>query len=301
MKNVRLLLLLSLAAAAAPACAAIVRLKDGGTLEGTVVRADATEVVVRTAGGPRTVDAAQVQSIEYEAAAAPPVYAAPRSAPIGAGEDTRRPFDGKNLFSIGLGFAAPLSDVDFKSAGGGTASNGDLGPMIGVRYLHSITSRFALGADLDYLHRSATDSPGLLPLADASVMGDNLLFMGLARWHVIDHGSVRPYLLGGLGVSRSWTRIDARPIPGFTWTDTNTDEARRLVDDGAWAFASTARLGLDFDWDFAEPAVFSLEGGWTGLQSKRSAATRAGQDLGVTSVSGRLNLFTLAARWSWRW
>ncbi|MCR4294152.1 MAG: hypothetical protein NUW21_01355 [Elusimicrobia bacterium] len=292
-------LLVLLAAAAAPAEAAIVLLKDGARIEGTVISATPKELVIQTPGGPRRIDASLVRSVEYEAGTAPaappaPAYpAAPRKEPWRSGTD--------HLFSFGFGLAAPLSDVDFGAIGGGKANDGDIGPLFGVRYLRSLSSRFAAGVDFDYLHRSATNSPGLLPLADASVSGDNLLFMGIARWHVIDHGSARPYLLGGVGASRSWTRIEAAPIPGFAWTDTNTDEVRRLVDDAAWAFAGTARLGIDFSWDFADPALFSLEAGWTALQRRTYGAARSGRDLGLESVSTRLNLFTFAGRWSRRW
>ncbi|MBI2789536.1 MAG: hypothetical protein HYX59_12720 [Elusimicrobia bacterium] len=286
------------AAAAPPAGAAVVRLKDGASLEGTVISSDARELVIRTPAGPRRIDAALVRSVEYEAAtpAGPtpsPPPAAPPSEPWRSGD--------KNIASFGFGLAAPLSHVDFHAVGGGHANEGDLGPLLSVRYLRSATSRLAAGLDLEYLHRPATVSPGLLPLADSSVSGDNLLMLAVARWHLIDHGSVRPYLLGGAGASRSWTRIESAPIRGFAWTDTGTDEARRLVDDSVWAFAAAARLGVDFDWEFADPAVIGLEAGWTALESRTYGATRSGRDLGLTSVSSRLNLFTLAARWSWRW
>lgn len=287
-------MLMVLAALSAPAGAAVVRLKDGGSISGTIVSATAIEVVVRTASGPRSVAAARVQSIEYDAEPAPaakPAPAAP-SAP---------PPEEKNLFSLGLGLAAPQSDVDFTPIGGGSASNGDVGGLIGARYLRETSKSFAYGFDLDYFHRGATSSPGLMRLADASVSGDNLLLLAIARVHLIDRGPVRPYLLGGLGAGRSWTRIDAAPRPGFVWTDTGTDEARRLIDDGAWAFASTAKAGLDFDWEFASPTVFSLEAGWTGLSNRRYRATPAGRDLGLQDVSGRIDVFTLAMRWSWRW
>lgn len=299
MKTLRSLLglLVLLASAAAPAGAAIVLLKDGARIEGTVLSATPQEVVLQTPSGPRRIDSSLVRSIEYETGAAPPAAPsypeAPRKEPWRSGTD--------NLFSFGFGLAAPLSDVDFGAIGGGRANDGDLGPLFGVRYLRSVSPRFAAGVDFDYLHRSATNSPGLLRLANASVLGDNLLFMGVARWHLTGHGTARPYLLAGAGLSRSWTRVEAAPIPGFAWTDTNTDETRRLIDDSSWALAATARLGLDLSWDFTDPAVFSLEAGWTALQRRTYAATRSGRDLGLESVSSRLNLFTFAARWSWRW
>lgn len=290
--------LLLLASAAPPAGAAVVRLKDGARIEGTVISSDARELVIRTPAGPRRVDAALVRSVEYEPAPLP--AEAPR-APAYAPPPEPWRSDDKNLFSFGFGLAAPLSHVDFHAVGGGRASEGDLGPAVGVRYLRSVTSRLAAGVDLDYFHRAATDSPDLLPLADSSVVGDNLLMLAVARWHMIDHGSVRPYLLGGAGASRSWTRIESAPIRGFAWTDTGTDETRRLVDGSAWAFAAAARLGVDFDWDFADPAVIGLEAGWTALESRTYGATRSGRDLGLTSVSSRLDAFTLAVRWSLRW
>lgn len=295
------LLLAMLAAAAIPAAAAVVRLKDGGRIEGSVVSATAKEVVVQTAAGARRIDAELVQSIEYDAGTQlpPPAQLAPTPGWATSGLASSR--DDKNTFSLALGMAAPLSDVDFGAIGGGRANNGDLGPLVGLRYLRSASRRFAAGFDFEYAHRGGTDSPGLLRLADASVSGDNLLFMGVARWFIVEAGAARPYLLAGAGVSRMSTRIEAAPIPGFAWTDTNTDEVRRLVDDDRWALASTARVGVDFDWDFANPTVFSLEAGWTGLQSRRFEATAQGRDLGLESVSGPLHLFVLAARWSWRW
>lgn len=298
MKAVWATVLLLSAAAASPAGAAVVRLKDGAALEGTVISSDSRELVIRTPAGPRRIDAALVRSVEYEAA--PPAGPAPRPPPHAPPPEPWRSED-TNLLSFGFGLAAPLSSVDLHAVGGGRASEGDLGPAVGVRYLRSMTSRFAAGLDLDYLHRAGTDSPGLLPLADSSVTGDNLLILAVVRWRLIDHGSVRPYLLGGAGASRSWTRIESAPIRGFAWTDTNSDEARRLVDDSVWAFAAAARLGVDFDWEFADPAVIGLEAGWTGLESRTYGATRSGRDLGLTSVSSRLDLFTLALRWSLRW
>lgn len=301
MKPSRILVALLLAAASA-SNAAIVRLKDGGRVEGTVLSATPQEVTIQTPGGARRIDAGAIQSIEYETAPSSfETRATGTGVVVGSGEPLPSHHDDKNLLSFALGMSAPLSDVNFGSIGGGSASNGDLGALIGIRYLRALNGSLAAGADFEYIHRGGTRSPGLLPRADASVYGDNLMFMGLLRWHLIARGAVRPYLLGGAGVSRSSTRIDAAPNPGFAWTDTNTDEARRLIDGTAWAPAGTVRLGVDFDWEFAEPAVFGLEAGWTGVGDRRYAATASGRDLGLTSVEGRLSLFVLAARWSLRW
>src|SRR4051812_37407141 len=93
-----LLLLLCL-----PAEAAVVRLKDGGAVEGEVEKADATEVIVRTPSGPRRIAASLVSGIDYEKSAAAPA--------------ARRPYVEivKDSFAVGLGLAVPLSDVNFNS------------------------------------------------------------------------------------------------------------------------------------------------------------------------------------------
>lgn len=301
MKSGSRIIVLLLVAAASAADAAIVRLKDGGRVEGTILSATPQEVTIQTAGGARRIDAAAIQSIEYETPRAAETAATGAGVVVGSGEPLPSHRDDKNLLSFALGMSAPLSDVNFGSIGGGSAGNGDLGPLLGIRYLRALNGGLAAGAEFEYIHRGGTRSPGLLPRADASVYGDNLMFMGLLRWHLVARGAVRPYLLGGAGVSRSSTRVDAAPNPGFAWTDTNTDESRRLIDGSAWAPAGTARFGVDFDWEFAEPAVFSLEAGWTGVGDRRYAATARGRDLGLDSVKGSLSLFVLAARWSVRW
>ena len=281
-----LFLLISLSAGAAT-----VRLKDGGTVEGTVEKADPTEVIVRTPAGPRRIPGAFVSGIDYEKVAASP---SPESKPA---------FDPvKDSFSAGIGLAVPLSGINFNAIGGGRARAGDTGGAVSLRWLHDLNPSVAAGLDFDYMHRSMTNSPGLLPLADAGVSGDDLLLLGVTRLYLRKERGARPYLLGGVGVARTWTQVDAQPRPGYAWTDTNTDETRRLIDDGAWGFAATARVGVDFDWESSfVPAVFGLEAGWTGIQSRRFAATQAGKDLGLTGIEHRLDVFSILAHWSWRW
>src|SRR4051812_31112636 len=102
--------------AALPAAAATVRLKDGGTVEGRVEKADADEVIVRTPSGPRRIPGALVSGIDYE------------NAPAGSSAERRPAFDPvKDSFSLGLGLAIPMSGVNFGEIGGGSARNGDTG------------------------------------------------------------------------------------------------------------------------------------------------------------------------------
>lgn len=289
------LLAAALAAPAAPA--AIVHLKDGGAVRGTVVGATARDVTIHTPAGVRTVDAEQVERIDYsdQAPPAPASLSEPRAPGY--------PFDeapGRltHSFSVEIGLAAPVSSLDFRSIGGGQASNGDVGPLVGLRYLHRATTRLETGIDFNYFHRGATDSRGLLASADASVAGDTVLFLALAKYLLIENGPARPYLLAGVGPQRTSTMIDAAPRPGFAWSDTDTDETRRLVDGQSWGLAATARAGLDFE--VLEPAVLGVEAGWAGLRGGKAAATSQGGALGLDGAPTSFDAFVLAARWGWR-
>ena len=62
--------------------------------------------------------------------------------------------------------------------------------------------------------------------------------------------------------------------------------------------AFSAWFGLDFG--VAEPYVFSVEAGWTGLTNSNYGATRQGQAMGLSTISGPLNFFTLSAKVGWR-
>jgi hypothetical protein len=203
---------------------------------------------------------------------------------------------GRQMLSIDFGLAAPLGGVSFSgTSGGGSANNGDMGSAFGVQYLYFSSPRVGWGAELHYYDRNTADSPSLLPSSDSHVFGDSLLVLGVMKLALTDRRTVRPYVLLGAGAHRSATAIDAHPSVGFVWSDTRTGETRRLVDDSAVGLAASVRLGLDFG--FVDSSVFSLEAGWTGLASARYAATPAGQDLGITGVTGPLNYFTFTGRW----
>lgn len=272
------------------ALAATVYLKEGGRLEGTVVSRSERSVELETSQGRVRIAADRILRVDDD----PPAYASsPRPA------RAERPlFDPpQQALSLQLGLAAPLTSIDFSDGGGGTASNGDVGPLIGFQYLYLRSPRTAWGLEFDYYGRSATDSPGLIPAANARVYGDTLLLLGVFKYSLIERGSVRPYLLLGAGGHRTTTTMDARPFDGFVWSDTQTDERRHLIDGSAAGLAASARLGLDFG--FADPGVFGLEAGWTILSSGEYGATSQGRDLGLTGVRGPINYFTFAGRWGW--
>jgi hypothetical protein len=298
MRRFALFVILSLAL---PARAAIVHLKGGARIEGTVVSATARDVLVHTSMGPRKIDASEIVSIDY-AGQSPPPPAPAAAAPVPVPPETQvlRNIERsrRQQLAFTLGITAPLNDVDFRSIGGGDANNGDVGGHVGLRYLYRISEPVDLGVDFDYHHRGYTSSFGLLPSAEASVGGDTLLFMGLARWMPRRDRRVRPYLLGGGGLHQTSTIIDAVPQVGFAWSDTGTAEVRRLVDDSAWGMAMTGRAGVEMD--VSDPAVFSFEVGWLGLDSQSYDATSSGRDLGLAGVKAPVHALVLSARYGLR-
>lgn len=282
--------------------AAVVLLKDGGRLEGSVLRQDDGVLVLETAQGTVSIPSDKVQSVDY-AAASTPTPAAPIPQP--AAPPRRWRSEEEDLFgplsqtlSIDFGLAAPLSDVNFSPIGGGSAGNGDVGPLVGLQYLHDLRPGWAAGGELQYANRSATDSQALLPNADAHVFGDSLLLLGVLKYSLTDRRRARPFVLAGLGAGRTSTTIDARPDFGYSWSDTGTSERRRLIDGSAWGLASTVRLGVDFALRHAE--ILTVEAGWMGLSGASYPATAQGSLLGLSSVSASLDYFTLAARWGFR-
>lgn len=289
-----------LAIAATVAPAATVLLRGGGRLEGAIVRSNDREVVLDTSQGRVSIDAARVESIDYGNGSVSAVPAAPPPPGGRMAERSRRDqlFEPRaQELTLDFGLAAPLSGVDFSGIGGGSANNGDLGALIGFQYLHLSTPRVGWGLEANYYDRSSTDSPGLVPNSLAHVSGDSLVLLGDLKYALTDDGSVRPYVLLGAGAHYTSTAIDARPNPGFAWSDTLTAERRRLADGSAWGPAFSVRLGLDFG--FADPETFALEAGWTGLANAAYRATGQGRDLGLAGASGTLNVFTLAGRWGW--
>ena len=194
-----------------------------------------------------------------------------------------------------MGITGPLNDVKL---GAGTASNGDVGVLIGAQYLHYTSPRMALGASLELMNRGRTDSPGPVPNADTSVYGGSVVLLGLLKYDLIGHGDARPYVMVGAGAHRTSETVDARPNDGFAWSDTQSNERRLLVDGSAWGVAGTARLGVDFH--IFNPSMFSVEFGWTALSGANYPATAAGQALGIGGISGPIHVLTIAGRWGWR-
>ena len=213
------------------------------------------------------------------------------------GEAVAAAAPGRHMISIGAGLAEPVSKVHFRSIGGGSADNGDLGIQLGAQYVYFPTPRLGAGFEADYFSRSGTLSTRLYPAADARVAGDTWLMLAILRYSLRETGTVRPFVLAGAGGSWNKTTIDVRPS---VWADTATHETRRLVDDSAWAPAASVRLGLDIRLDALSPGCISLEAGWTGIAAARYGATPRGRALGLDGVSAPLHLLSFTARHAWR-
>jgi hypothetical protein len=288
---------------AAPAGAATVYLRDGRRVTGTVVSATARDLELFTGSSTTRIPVSDISRVDYGEDAPPPAPPAPAPAPAPApsrpaSRDLLWKEDRAQQLGIDLGLSIPTGDVDFSGAGGGTASNGDVSVSAGGHYLYFPRPRLGWGASVEYLSRGPTVSPGLLPAADSTVSGGSVALLGILKLILAPSETVQPYVLAGLGAARSWTVVDSQPRPGFVWSDTGTDEARRLVDGRAWTPAGTLRLGLDF-WP-SSPGVFGIEAGWTAVGAATHQATNEGRALGVQGVSGPLNIITIGGRWGWR-
>jgi opacity protein-like surface antigen len=282
--------------------AAVVHLKDGSIVRGTIVSATARDIQFHTQDGMLTISNDRIERIDYsdtDAPLPPRVPAAPSIDVPPQRLNLYDPSSKRQYVSFGMGVSIPFGRVDFQSAGGGRDDNGEGSILLGGQYLYQVSPRWAAGLNLDYMHRGRTGSQSLLPSSTTDVFGDSLVFLPVAKFSLATEGMVRPYLLGGVGLNRTSTLIEAAPNPGFEWSDTNTFETRTLMDDAHWGFASTLRAGLDFYRPF-DPAVFGFEVGWTHVANPSYDATLQGQDLGLESVTGTLDFLTIGFRLGWR-
>ena len=296
----RLWAVLLLAASAIPASGAVVYLKDGSRVKGTIVGATAMDLTVLLPEGTLTISSDRIARVDYsDSSEVPPPPSMPTPPPPAAPppEPAEEPEarDHKQLISPAFGFAVPLSNVN---VAGQSIPNGYAGGLTGVQYLYFFNDRLAAGADFTYFNRSPTDAQAFLPNTVAHVGGDTTLLMAVLRYELRDSGRVRPFILAGAGGGYSTLRIDARPVSGATWLDTGTAEYRRVVDGSAWRPGATLRAGLDFV--FFRRMMITAEMGWTGLSGARYAATSLGQALGLGDATGPVNALAFSARWGWR-
>lgn len=308
---IALTLLLSLGLGAAEA--ATVYLRDGGRLQGTIVKSDAQGVQLNTGTMTVTISADRIDHIDYaQSAPAPAPEAVPAPAPSAPPSaypppPRRRIYrvrpisyeEGPNEISLDIGASVPISNISFSGAGGGSDHNGDAGVLAGIQWIHYLDSQLGIGADFHYLGRSWSDSQNLIANAETNVAGGSAVFMGVMKFRIVPDGPVRPYLLGGIGVHNTSETVDVTPNFGTTgWPGTNSFETRRLYDATSTGLASTVKFGLDFP--SFPPAFVGFDLGWTGLFNGKYNPTTAGSNFGLGTLSGTLNIFTVGAHAGWR-
>ncbi len=299
MRIKKILAAILFAACAARAGAAVVTLKDGSILRGKVLGQTPDGLELATPDGTLHVGLDRVLRVDYGAPPPSPLVPLP-------GVETPPPpkapplplSERRQWLSLGFGLLEPVSRIDFHSIGGGSADNGDVGAQLAAQYLYFLTPRLGAGLDVDYFDRTGTLSERLFPAASASVSGDTWMMLGIVRYSFSDRGSARPFVLVGAGGARNTETVDVRP--SGNWADTGTHETRRLIDDGAWTPAASARLGVDLDIDAFDPGTLTLEAGWTGLASARYGATPQGQALRLSGISAPASILSFTARYGWR-
>jgi hypothetical protein len=291
-----------------PLAADTIHLKDGTSVQGTIMGAGPERIEFNTVNGTMTIPRDRITGIELSPAEAPP--AAPPAA-VPPPPEAPPPADllgrklpayreapgfgpGADILAVEFGLSIPVSQVNFAGIGGGNAVNGDVGPLAGLQYLHQFDHHLSLGAEFEYADRSSNDTFSLSPTGEAHIYGDSEIFLAEGRWSLRDQGLARPYILGGLGAHRTSETIDVRPFPGFAWPATNTYEPRRLIDGDLWGFASCVRVGVDFHMDHSTSLGFDLS--WLRLSGGTYAATSQGEAMGLTGISNPVHLITLAAR-----
>lgn len=292
-----------MASAAPPAAAAVVYLKDGSQVRGTIVSATARDVQLHTDSGTLRIDTEKISRIDYAETAAPTGSVEPPDAelpptPAGRRGPSEALGEPAQTFWFDFGLASPMSRLGPSSTGGTSARNGATGIRFGGEYLRAMSPQVDAGLSLHYFHRSAIDDYGLVPYGHSVISGDTLMPLAVVKYTLSKRGLARPYLLAGLGANYTSTVVDAEPVDGFSWSDTGTWEPRRLVDDSKWGLASRLALGIDFY--HGDPTLVGLEIGWLGVHNDRYAGTPAGRDLGLDSVKGGLNALSVSIKWGLR-
>ncbi len=301
--------------------AATVYLKDGSQVQGTIVGATAMDVQVQTSNGSVRLDATHIDHIDYsDTPAAPSAPPSVRSQPAQAPSQVEQPpspypyyrrrrwesepplgmsADLPEVFSINFGLVSPTSRISPDQTGGSSVSNGAGGALIGLQYLHRFGPHIQAGLDVNYFDRSSLTTEDLVPFARSDISGDTFMPLAVVKFSGGSESSfARPYVLAGVGPAYSTLTIDTRPLFGYSWNDTDTDESRRLVDGAKWGVGSRLALGVDFH--PGAPFVSGLEIGWLGASTKNFAGTTNGQLVGLNKATGSLGELSLAFHWGWR-
>jgi opacity protein-like surface antigen len=139
-----------------------------------------------------------------------------------------------------------------------------MGPIVGVRYLRMISSKFGWGLQADYYHFGAkthplTDQFGAQLNARSSDNVATAEIMG--RYSILPDARVVPYLHSGVGVAYFHQLSEGQPIAGTSgWSDTGTAENRQLQDTSSVGFSYSAGVGVETY--LTNSLVLGLETAW---------------------------------------
>ena len=153
---------------------------------------------------------------------------------------------GDNEVSLRLGAYGPGGMLDYNMK----EEAGEGGGYAGLRYLLKLDKLVWLGVQLDGMNGGEHDSTTLLTDKNSHSELKESALLVVAKFQFRDGKTLRPYLLGGLGLHTAQVKLTAAPVAGKTWSDTGTVEQRTLIDDKQTGFGQTVEAGLD--WYFAE-------------------------------------------------
>ena len=181
--------------------------------------------------------------------------------------------------------------------GTGSDRDGTAGAGFALEAMRQISPRFSIGAELAYLTRGELESDKLLAGAKTTVSGKTIAGLALLRYDALK-GSVKPYVVAGLGLASSSLKAVAQPAAGFAWAGGGR-EARTFVDSSAVAAAIALRGGIDVN--VGERMVLGAEAGYLYLSSSERPLTAAGiATTGVGVISGPQSAVTFGGRIGYR-
>ena len=172
-------------------------------------------------------------------------------------------------FSVG-----PSGYSDDVKVNNGDDTLRDCGGAGGLQYLYIIHSgpTIAIGPDILWSDLSERDPSNILPNSGSHGAEHTAIYQGVMKL-AYPSGHFRPYLLGGIGASRSSIQGDITPASG---------QPQQTFDSIRYGFAGTWGIGFDF---------FPREHWFLGLELRQTILSRllheptaAGQALGVQPV-----------------
>jgi len=157
----------------------------------------------------------------------------------------------------------------------------------GIQYLHNLDYFTAVGIQVegyqfDGKDHAVTSSAGGRLNANSQVDAAAIEIVG--RYTFLPMARFIPYVHTGLGANVLRQTTDGTPLPGFTWSDTNTSETRRLPDVNSVGISFSFGAGVETN--LTDRIVLGLEATWRILGVSKAAYGNA--EIDVPSLAMRL-------------